>query len=821
MTDAKGKTRAVDVIAGEHDLSALPSASKCHHDPRLSSSHRRGTTASKRHDGAFDKTVASSSSRTKTLRKKQATKPAPASARSRGKAGPPPAAEPASCPCCLSSSLIFWCQACVNIHLQRFAETCTRLLRAREDAKQQTEGRLGLVTALDGELADPFATPGQVAWDPHPSGSHHARGVRARWSHLSRLAEERKAQQIRGSAQVDDLRARLQQKQQALSHRRRTLAQAWRTLEDTKSAGGAAAVQRDIKKDIKILLERDVNLQDRLAWEGRSRQIAIHHMFAVNGPSSTASSDWTILPSVCRLTLPLPIASDIRRFPRKDINAAAALTAQLLQLQADICGVSLPFAIGLDSSGRWALRCDPLWPTSSKVGGHSGQDANKHSLHLSKTAYEYLRTPPVAPARMREYIEASVMSFGISTLATLESFVQLPGRSHQSWDRASALDEQAGKAAAGSPLSHEATTEASSGVPPTESEATTAAKSFCRSLILLAYDAAYFAWTQGLDVDLIRAGGSSLKLLHEATYSPAHSRKSHLTVHPKKSQLQDFSFPALDFAKLLQLHEAHGAVTSATPGLPTARLATQPHKETPAPDKDVNRERTSTKKAPPSAIEASYVDAGQAAASMLAGHATEQPQGTPQQRKTPSSDPKSLPTTKAVSRQAQAVSSKSAAPLGRYQARGTTPVAPLKTGGLEFLRERGARVARDSSGSVATVSTSKGSLPLTDAHKPSSRNELQTGDTVPTNAPARNRGGTVTFNGVPIGFKGAVESSDDDKGDLDATSLESKTSRRRTRRLSRRESSSAGTSRRVSGGVKGGEPAREEAEADKDDWDVI
>jgi hypothetical protein len=109
-----------------------------------------------------------------------------------------------------------------------------------------------------------------------------------------------------------------------------------------------------------------------------------------------------------------------------------------------------------------------------------------------------------------------MMSLGASTLSTLESFVTLPGRNNKTWGRASALQAQ------GNPSKEAAVPVESHTGAATSKKSDTAlasARDFCRALVMLAYNAAYFAWTQGVQIDLVKAGGSTLRLLYEAAHA--------------------------------------------------------------------------------------------------------------------------------------------------------------------------------------------------------------------------------------------------------------------------------------------------------------
>lgn len=137
-------------------------------------------------------------------------------------------------------------------------------------------------------------------------------------------------------------------------------------------------------------------------------------------------------------------------------------------------------------------------------------------LHLGQSAYTAVSGSSVSATQAISTagrgIEASMMSLGASTLSTLESFVTLPGRHNKTWGRASALQVQ------GIPRKETTSAEVQGGSGGSKRSETGAssAQDFCRALIMLAYNAAYFAWTQGVQIDLVKAGGSTLRLLYEA-----------------------------------------------------------------------------------------------------------------------------------------------------------------------------------------------------------------------------------------------------------------------------------------------------------------
>lgn len=130
----------------------------------------------------------------------------------------------------------------------------------------------------------------------------------------------------------------------------------------------------------------------------------------------------------------------------------------------------------------------------------------------------------------------------MSTLSTLESFVQLPGGNHFSWGLASVLGGAGGRNEtapnANATVPHKQTSDsvgaaaqqsvnaalASTGATTAEDPAKVAASNFLQALTMIAYNSAFVARTQGVAVDLHEAAGSTLRLLSRAVTSPELGR---------------------------------------------------------------------------------------------------------------------------------------------------------------------------------------------------------------------------------------------------------------------------------------------------------
>lgn len=785
--------------------------------------------------------------------------------------------DPAPCRHCRVVTNEFWCETCIRAHLERFGENMHRIMTARSAGKARVQALLGDTSTIDDSidgksssaLPDPFSEDGSI--DPHPAASRRGRAIRALWQQHFTKTESRKSQQMKTEKEIDHLRDHLRRRRQGLLERRERLDHAWDILQGRDENSQVPAFcdsKSQLEKEILHLIHEHTSVQTRLARVRTLRQMQTLQLFAVQPPSDSnvhdmglpqatvpmskarghvqskgfppsssgdadLSQEWTILGPGNRIALPLPVASDIRRFPRKDINAAAAFTAQILQLNASTCGVALPFALGFDRDGRWALQADPLWTGSSLD--------TKHSLHLGKSAYDHMCTsaassPPggivgaVGAGFTRSNIEQSVLSLGASTLATLESFVQLPGRGHQSWGRASVLqhgaeDDKAstkgqGLTAVDDSLGDEppASSSSSEKTGRREDIEVVAARSFCRALIMLAFNASYLAWTQGVKINLVTAGGSTLRLLVEAAQSKSTEKKAHTTLFSPTETLQDFTFPTLEFSKLLQLHEPQATqnsphnksaktsvrseTTSRSPG--AGRLQNVP--ALPLAQSSSKGKGSGEKGETHTSMEESYVDAAQAAASIIdvKGH-----------RK----DDVSKPSTSSSKRDRGVVGSstslissrRSGAPSGRQV---VAPVPskseafnarldrtyrqklPAPTN-LDFLRRRGEKAAQEAGQSVVGDSSAPKEIP--GLPNPIEQRRGAGGADV---------GGEVFFNGRAVGLP--------DSGRLKSSSEQVPPRSSSSRRSGRTSSSKKGA--QMAGTVAEAQSGMHE---ESDEWDVV
>ncbi|CEH15352.1 UV radiation resistance protein/autophagy-related protein 14 [Ceraceosorus bombacis] len=224
-----------------------------------------------------------------------------------------------------------------------------------------------------------------------------------------------------------------------------------------------------------------------------SRGIVAAANAALANARTAHAHDWTVVGNV------LPMPSDIRRFPRDAINGATEYTSQLIELVAAYLGLQLPFAFVNDAGALTARQC-PLW-SRSKIP--------EVSLYLSNSAYDVLTSP--SP------LSGGPSSLAMSTLSTLESFVQLPGGNHFSWGLASMLGGNAGRNEAGSALQDDApnkrisasqnqsqarnaaaVSSRAAAIIGGDDPANSAAFNFVQLLTIIAYNAAFIAQKQGV-----------------------------------------------------------------------------------------------------------------------------------------------------------------------------------------------------------------------------------------------------------------------------------------------------------------------------------
>ncbi|CBQ69608.1 conserved hypothetical protein [Sporisorium reilianum SRZ2] len=448
-----------------------------------------------------------------------------------------------------------------------------------------------------------------------------------------------------------------------------------------------------------------------------------------------SSSNWSIS------SLPLPLPSDARRYPRENVNGAVTYAANLLQLVAAYLGVSLPFSIE-QHKGRLAIRPDPLWD-----GG--GGSSAKH-LYLSSSAYTHLTATPSTAARPSKLnnLAESTYGLGASTLSTIESYIHLSSGAALPWGLSSTAGN-ASKADDGPDNTNadtdphrrsEADARSSSKAKPDQ-----AAKSFVSALVMLCYNVAYLAAKQGIKLDLVAAAANPLELLSRVMQQAELGRLAHAN-HIRPSSIQDLSLPSLDYEQLAQILEPNNATADTY-----KRGVSKPAKNDPHKAAASRPSLLRPTKAQPKILEQSYVDVGEAAASVL--DIKDPSSVTP--KPSPQSDPARtarapLPRTE---KHAEAISTRRATRQDAVSSlqkqrvsadpRGSSAASAQPPPSLDFLRQRGRDVSqkKDEQSNRDIPTRSKASQPV----------------------PAKVGPGAVIFNGVEVGV-GNLTSTDSARG---------------------------------------------------------
>ncbi|CDW96784.1 hypothetical protein [Sporisorium scitamineum] len=444
-----------------------------------------------------------------------------------------------------------------------------------------------------------------------------------------------------------------------------------------------------------------------------------------------SSSNWSIA------SLPLPLPSDARRYPRENVNGAVTYAANLLQLVAAYLGVALPFSIE-QHKGRLAIRPDPLWD-----GG--GGSSAKH-LYLSSSAYTHLTASPSSSARPSKLnnLAESTYGLGASTLSTIESYIHLSSGAALPWGLSSTA-AQASKAGTGpdnadAEADHyrRSETDACSS---SKAKPDQAAKSFVSALIMLCYNAAYLATKQGIKLDLVAAAANPLELLSRIMQQAELGRLAHAN-HIRPSSIQDLSLPSLDYEQLAQILEPSNAAADTYKRGVSKPAKNDSHKVV-ASRQSVSKPT----KTQPKVLEQSYVDVGEAAASVLdikdPSSMAPKPSSQPSQARAPMPNTEKHPESISARRSMRpdALSSLQKQRVGADTRGGSTAAQPPPS--LDFLRQRGRDVSqakRDPS-SRDTATRSKASQTL----------------------PAKVGPGAVIFNGVEVGV-GNLSSTDSARG---------------------------------------------------------
>jgi hypothetical protein len=307
-------------------------------------------------------------------------------------------ADPVPCPQCRISSAWYLCQHCVQAKLEKHRANMMRLTTARGGSRKMTDALLGNDFTEEEEdganMPDPFGPPSDLPRNPHPMASHHGRAISSRWSQLTVQLAERGDDVETSTRDVARLREKVEAKRAELARRRSYLTAARHMLSAEAEVTQPGGYRRSLEVQIQQLRRKVQLQQEELSRSRKARQLQLLGYYSVAPPASSGthllararerfmpgafepignttspaapthtslSSEWTILPSTCPLALPLPTASDIRRFARADVNTAASLTCQVLQAMAAICGVALPFRMFTVENGRWSFTPDELW----------------------------------------------------------------------------------------------------------------------------------------------------------------------------------------------------------------------------------------------------------------------------------------------------------------------------------------------------------------------------------------------------------------------------------------------------------------------------
>ncbi|PWN90532.1 hypothetical protein FA10DRAFT_301772 [Acaromyces ingoldii] len=600
---------------------------------------------------------------------------------------------------------------------------------------------------------------------PHKGASHAARELRARKAALQLEILEMRQMNAMASQSATRASARNRERRAQLDRRKTMLEQARALMSGGElDDSGASHVQLQRAQEVMNELEKrsdDVAKElakvralrakevisifqvrppsgslarlnaDRLVSTSTSRNqrsrerymsSGIFDLAAVNPASSRQTesppalapinpNDWTIVELV------LPVISDLRRFERDSINGAVSHTVHLLHLLADYLGVVLPFLMS-DEGGKLNIRANQLYSSLNSTG-------EQESLVLTHEAHGSLG-PAVAASSSQGAaggLGASMMgSLTASTMWTLDSFVSVKRLN-----------------------SGESSTTSTA---PAPDSASLSAKEFRSALTKLAYNAAYLTHVQGARVELVHAAGSTLRLLSKATLSKSLGKMAHTTYHGP-SHARDLSFPGLELSQLLQINEKDSRGDTKD----SSSASSSPSSKKYAPTGVSRPPRLTKEKGRPTLLEESYVDARQAAESIL-----ELDRGAG--KESSSTRKEGAPYPKAHSKKVAGSSSRPQAPINVV----TTPERRIarthsgaheqldKVGSLNFLKARGAKArAQAAPASVTTTkTTTTGATTIASAH--STASSTRTAEIKPA-PPEKPKEGTVTFNGVEVRAK--------------------------------------------------------------------
>uniref|UniRef100_V5GQC9 Uncharacterized protein n=2 Tax=Kalmanozyma brasiliensis (strain GHG001) TaxID=1365824 RepID=V5GQC9_KALBG len=256
---------------------------------------------------------------------------------------------------------------------------------------------------------------------------------------------------------------------------------------------------------------------------------------------------------------------------------------------------------------------------------------------------------------------------------------------------------------------------------------------------MFSYNVAYLAAKQGVKLDLVAAAANPLDLLSRTLRQSELGRLAHAN-HIRPSSIQDLSLPSLDYEQLAQILEPNNAAAD------SYKRGTSKLSKNDSEKKDAARQITARSSKQPAILEQSYIDAGEAAASVLdikdpsslIRKPSSQPSSAQKALRTTAKDAGT--TTSKLSSRSEAVSSVQKQRVA-VDTRGAAANQPPPS--LDFLRQRG----RDA----------------TKAKSSTSKTESLASATISKASPAKVGPGAVIFNGVEVGV-GNVSSSDAARG---------------------------------------------------------
>ncbi len=228
---------------------------------------------------------------------------------------------------------------------------------------------------------------------------------------------------------------------------------------------------------------------------------------------------------------------------------------------------------------------------------------------------------------------------------------------------------------------------------------------------MLNYNVAYLAAKQGLQIDLVAAAANPLQLLAKIIQQPQLGRLAHAN-HIHASSIQDLSMPLLDYEQLAQILEPMNAAADGYKR--GASRSTKPDSSNTAPSRQISSKAVKT----PKVMEQSYVDVGEAAASVLnikdPSAMPRKPSPQPAPSRTPSRKPSveqkttvaTIATGSSTSRRSETVSSLQKQRIGPDSKHSTTSPTSQPPPSLDFLRQRGRDVSKAKSSAPARGDTS-------------------------------------------------------------------------------------------------------------------